>query len=219
MLDLEYNKNLFFHIQSNLKRFEYISNNSTKLTRASVAITIVSFEYSDFNEFSSCSKNEASIILTRRSLKLKNHPGQWALPGGKIDENETPEDAAIRELKEEIDLSLDKSSILGRLDDYATRSGFIMQPVVFWGGKSIKLTPNPDEVHSIHFIPISEFMRNDAPILQSNPHSNNPILFMPLGDSFIGAPTAAILYQFREVAVSGNFIRVSHYEQPYFAWS
>jgi len=161
---------------------------------------------------------EAALILTRRSGKLRNHAGQWALPGGRIDTGETPEEAALRELSEEVNLHLDSSRILGRLDDFVTRSGFAITPVVVWAGSARELVPNLDEVASIHRIPVHEFMRADAPLLNRLEGSEHPVLRMPVGDNWIAAPTAAILYQFREVCIAGRHTRVAHFEQPVFAW-
>jgi len=161
----------------------------------------------------------AALILTRRSLKLRSHPGQWALPGGRIDPGESAEQTALREMREEVGLSLDESSVLGRLDDFVTRSGFIMTPVVIWAGARLELVPNPDEVASIHRIPVTEFQREDAPMLDLEEHGGDiPVLRMPVGDNWIAAPTAAILYQFREVCLNDRATRVAHFEQPGFAW-
>lgn len=161
---------------------------------------------------------QAALVLTRRASKLKHHSGQWAFPGGRLEGGETPEAAALRELSEEVGLRLDEHRIIGRLDDFKTRSGFVITPVVVWGGADAVMHPNPAEVASIHRIPVAEFMRNDAPILENAPHGGDPVLLMPVGDSWIAAPTAAILYQFREVAVLGKDTRVVHYDQPLFAW-
>lgn len=169
--------------------------------------------------FSPCDANRAALILTIRAAKLKNHGGQRAFPGGRIDAGETPEQAALRELEEEAGLQLDSSQILGRLDDYATRSGFVITPIVVWGGSVTELTANPAEVESIHRIPISELLRSDAPILQHKKDREHPVLKMPLGNDWIAAPTAAIAYQFREVAILGRTTRVAHFDQPRFAWS
>lgn len=160
----------------------------------------------------------AALILTRRSMRLRNHPGQWALPGGRIDPGETPEQTALRELREEVGLSLAPTDVIGRLDDFVTRSGFVMTPVVIWAGSRRDLAPNPDEVDSIHRIPVSEFMREDAPMLEPVAGGGAPVLRMPVGDNWIAAPTAAILYQFREVCLRGQATRVAHFEQPDFAW-
>ena len=161
---------------------------------------------------------QAALVLTRRSGHLRRHAGQWALPGGRIDAGETPEQAALRELAEEVHLNLDASAILGRLDDFITRSGFVITPVVVWAGAAANLRPNPDEVASIHRIPVAEFLRTDAPMLAHEGGSANPVLRMPVGSAWIAAPTAAVLYQFREVCIEGRITRVAHFEQPVFAW-
>lgn len=159
----------------------------------------------------------AAVLLTRRSALLRNHPGQWALPGGGIDPRESPEEAALRELHEEVGLRLPDSAILGRLDDFVTRSGYAITPVVVWAGRAEGLVPNADEVASIHRIPVREFMRADAPLLDAIEDSEHPVLRMPVGHTWIAAPTAAFLYQFREVCIAGRSTRVAHFEQPLFA--
>jgi len=162
--------------------------------------------------------DNAALLLTRRAHSMRQHAGQWALPGGRIDDNESPEQAALRELDEEVGLGLDPAAVLGRLDDYATRSGYVITPVVVWAGAARWLAPNPDEVRSVHRIPVQEFMRDDAPMLNKIPQSPHPVLRMPVGRAWIAAPTAAMLYQFREVLIAGRDTRVSHFEQPLFAW-
>jgi len=162
--------------------------------------------------------NEAALLLTRRSLGLRHHAGQWALPGGRIEHGETAEEAALRELDEELGLRLEPRSVLGRLDDFVTRSGFVITPVVAWAGSARKLTPHPAEVQSVHRIALREFMRNDAPLLERVAHSEHPVLRMPVGSGWIAAPTAAVLYQFREVCLAGRPTRVAHFEEPEFAW-
>jgi len=162
--------------------------------------------------------SRAALILTRRSEALRNHAGQWALPGGRIDPGETAEQAALREIAEEVHLHLDPSCILGRLDDFVTRSGFVITPVVLWAGAARDMWPDPAEVQSIHRIPVEEFLRADAPWLDRVDSSEHPVLRMPVGNTWIAAPTAAILYQFRELCILGRPMRVAHFEQPAFAW-
>ena len=161
---------------------------------------------------------QAALVLTRRALHLRHHANQWALPGGRIEAGESPEQAALRELREEVGLSLPPEAVLGRLDDYATRSGFIITPVVLWADAARAMVPNADEVASIHRITLAEFLRADAPLLEHLPDQPHPVLRMPVGDRWIAAPTAAALYQFREVCLLGRPTRVAHFGQPEFAW-
>lgn len=161
--------------------------------------------------------DQAALLLTRRALTLRHHPDQWALPGGRVDVGESAEQAALRELAEEVGLVLDAASVLGRLDDFVTRSGFVITPVVVWAGAARELVANPAEVASIHRIPVSEFMRGDAPWLDREREGEEPVLRMPVGDTWIAAPTAAVLYQFRELCIAGRPTRVAHFEQPLFA--
>ncbi|HEY5646462.1 MAG TPA: CoA pyrophosphatase [Pseudomonadales bacterium] len=159
-----------------------------------------------------------ALILTRRSARLRKHAGQWAFPGGRLDPGETPVETALREMAEEVNVSLPPGAVLGQLDDFVTRSGFVMTPIVVWGGSGLETDPNPDEVASVHRIPLSEFLRSDAPMLSDMPGSEHPVLRMPVGSDHIAAPTAALIYQFREVCLLGRETRVAHYEQPTFAW-
>lgn len=165
-------------------------------------------------------QTEPAVVLTRRSAKLKRHAGQWALPGGRIDDNETALQAAMRESDEEIHLALTEASLLGVLDDYVTRSGFVMTPYVFWPTTEPDMYPEPAEVASIHRLPLTELQRPDAPMLDAVESGNpdRPVLRMPMGDNWVAAPTAAILYQFVEVCVHGRHTRVAHFDQPAFAW-
>lgn len=161
---------------------------------------------------------EPCFVLTRRAGGLRRHAGQWALPGGRLDAGETPEDAALRECAEEIGLALAPAAVLGRLDDYATRSGFVITPVVAWCEEPGALAPDPAEVAEIHRVPLAELDRPGVPHLRRIPESERPVISIPLVGTHIHAPTAAILFQLREVAIWGRATRVGHYEQPVFAW-
>lgn len=214
------NKDLEQRISVNLAGFERVSLSADNLRRAAVALTIVDYRgLGALSGLLSATDDAAALILTRRSARLKDHAGQWAFPGGSIDPGESPEQAALRELDEEVGLHLTGENVIGCLDDFVTRSGFRITPVVIWGGDSINLVANEREVASIHRISCRELLRDDAPVFdQGLEEGGQPILFMPVGDSYIATPTAAMLYQFREVALAGRKTRVSHFEQPHFAW-
>ena len=161
----------------------------------------------------------ASFVLCRRSAGLNSHASQWALPGGRIDEGETAIDAALRETDEEVGVRLDPSCVLGLLDDYATRSGYVMTPVVVWGGPDVVLQPNPSEVLAAYRIGLHELTRDDSPRFIAIPESDRPVVQVPLGGDLIHAPTGAVLVQFRWVGLDGRLDeRVVDFEQPVFAW-
>jgi 8-oxo-dGTP pyrophosphatase MutT (NUDIX family) len=160
----------------------------------------------------------ASFLLCRRASRLNKHAGQWALPGGRLDPGESPIEAALRELDEEVGLRLGHESVIGQLDDYRTRSGYVITPVVVWGGGDPPLTPSPDEVLAVYRIGL-HVLRDGKPRFVSIPESDRPVVQIPLGNDLIHAPTGAVLYQFRQVAMAGNIgERVDHLEQPVFAW-
>lgn len=219
--DLQCQSLLRERFQARLQSFASRSHSVDDQHHAAVALTVVEAGMgADLDGLPSHDgwQCDAALLLTRRSLSLRKHAGQWALPGGRLDPGETPEQTALRELAEEVGLELPESDILGRLDDFTTRSGFVMTPIVVWGGAGRNLRPNPGEVESIHRIPVQELLRPDAPLLEQLEGSDHPVLRMPVGAGSIAAPTAAILYQFREVLLHDRDTRVDHFEQPEFAW-
>ncbi|MEZ5264971.1 MAG: CoA pyrophosphatase [Acidimicrobiales bacterium] len=159
-----------------------------------------------------------AFLLTRRTGRLNRHAGQWALPGGRVDPGEDALAAARRELLEELGLDLAEEAVLGALDDYATRSGYVIRPFVLWGGDDPALEPDPVEVASVHRISLRELCRADSPRLVTIPESDRPVIQIPVGGDLIHAPTGAVLYQFRLAALEGDPSPCDHYEQPVFAW-
>lgn len=160
----------------------------------------------------------AALLLCRRASRMNRHAGQWALPGGRVDEGEDALEAALREVDEELGLRLGADSVIGWLDDYPTRSGYVISPVVLWAGGSPALAPSPDEVLAVYRIGLHA-LTGAEPRFVTIPESERPVIQIPLGRDLIHAPTGAVLYQFRQVAIEGRIDeRVDHLEQPVFAW-
>jgi 8-oxo-dGTP pyrophosphatase MutT (NUDIX family) len=159
----------------------------------------------------------AGVVLTKRAPRMRAHPGQWALPGGRIDTGETAVEAALRELQEELGLDVDAGAVMGLLDDYPTRSGYVITPVVMWvPHRFADLTINPHEVASAHLATWD--MLAAEPIFRRIPESEAPVIQLPILDTLIHAPTAAVLHQFSELALHARTTRVAGLEQPVWAW-
>jgi 8-oxo-dGTP pyrophosphatase MutT (NUDIX family) len=192
-------------ITANLGRFSRVEAPAGGLKPAAVAVCVVT------------QHDVPALLITRRAPTLRNHAGQWALPGGRRDPGESARDAALRELREETGVEVTPDAALGVLDDYVTRSGYLMTPVVVWGGPVSPDMKGPEsEVAQIHVIPLADF--DVAPRLVRIPESEAPVIQLPLLGHYVHAPTAAIIYQFCQAGLHGNMIRVDHFEQPVFAW-
>jgi 8-oxo-dGTP pyrophosphatase MutT (NUDIX family) len=185
-----------------LAGFERRSVDRPELKAAAVAIAIV--------------EEGPAFLLTRRATTLRGHAGQWALPGGRAEPGEPPGEAARRELAEELGLVLGADAELGLLDDYATRSGYLITPVVLWAGAEPDLRPNPAEVARVYRVPVAQL--DVEPRYVRIPESDAPVIQLPLLGSLVHAPTGAVLHQFSEVVLRGRPTRVAHLEQPVFAW-
>jgi 8-oxo-dGTP pyrophosphatase MutT (NUDIX family) len=177
------------------------------LKRAAVAIALTTAEGGGGTAF----------LLTRRAAGLRAHSAQWALPGGRCDPGETQAQAALRELHEELGLRLDQDDVLGLLDDYPTRSGYLITPVVVWVSTRAAISPNPGEVASVHRIPLEAIEEQDAFSFTGIPESTRRVIRFRHAGQHIHAPTAALIYQFSEV-LAGRDTRVVDLEQPVFAW-
>jgi 8-oxo-dGTP pyrophosphatase MutT (NUDIX family) len=177
------------------------------LKRAAVAIALTEAEASGGTAF----------LLTRRAATLRSHAAQWALPGGRCDQGETQAQAALRELHEELGVGLGEADVLGLLDDYPTRSGYLITPVVVWVGTGADVIPNPAEVASVHRVALDDIERNDVFSFTTIPESTRRVIRFRHAGQHIHAPTAALIYQFAEV-LAGRDTRVAELEQPVFAW-
>ena len=157
-----------------------------------------------------------ALLITRRAARLRAHAGQWALPGGRCEPGETAVDGALRELQEEVGLVLGTTDVLGLLDDYVTRSGYVMTPVVCWAGDVGEVVGSADEVAAVHQVPLAEL--DVEPRFIRIPESDAPVIQLPLFGGLLHAPTAAVVHQFCQAACHGRVTRVAHLEQPVFAW-
>ena len=181
---------------------------SAGLKRAAVAVLLLETEDGS---------GEAAFLLTRRAKGLRGHSGQWALPGGRCDAGETVTQAALREIEEEVGVALHEDAVLGTLDDYPTRSGYLITPVVVWAGLRPVLHLNHQEVAFVNRVPLAEIAQEEAARFTSIPESPRRLIHMDINRTTVHAPTAALLYQFREI-LAGRVTRVADLEQPVFAW-
>lgn len=240
-VDLEFGDALRAHLTANLRRHDRLGLDLGGRRHAAVAVVVVDSDAEvhgvdrqpagadaladipgaedlDLTGSVAGTAGGPAVLLTRRASRMRAHAGQWALPGGRIDAGETPVDAARRELEEELALAVPESALLGVLDDYPTRSGYVITPVVLWGGADPAMQPQPDEVASVHRIAFRELCRPDSPRFVAIPESDRPVVQVPIGGDLVHAPTGAVLVQFRRVAIEGTSERVVGYEQPVFAW-
>jgi 8-oxo-dGTP pyrophosphatase MutT (NUDIX family) len=191
------------------RSFPRIAHHDDHLKRAAVALALVAADDGS---------GEAALLLTRRAPRLNRHAGQWALPGGRLDPGEGYQAAALRELEEELGLVVAAEHVLGLLDDYPTRSGYAITPVVGWLDDASALAPNPQEVAEVHHIRLDRIARDEAVTFETIPESPRPLIRLHAVEGHhIHAPTAALIYQLREL-LAGRITRVAELEQPVFAW-
>lgn len=136
------------------------------------------------------------LILTKRSSALKHHPGQIALPGGKVEPTDTgPQGAALRESNEEIGLPLENVAVLGVLPPHETVTGFTVTPVI--GRVLADFAPRPEigEVEEVFQVPFAHVMATGNYQVQSRiwRGSVRRYYVVPYGPYYIWGATARIL--------------------------
>ena len=189
-------------IVANLAAFERIALDRPDLRRAAVAILVSPVE------------GEPHYALTRRALTMRRGAGNYALPGGNCDPGEDLIDTAIREIFEELGIVVDRKGFLGFLDDFITLGGHVVTPVILWTADPVELKPDPVEVHEAWLNPLTELDHPESPMVEDHPEGGEPIWRMYARGQWINPPTAAFLYQFREVCLHGRSTRVATIGQP-----
>jgi 8-oxo-dGTP pyrophosphatase MutT (NUDIX family) len=145
-----------------------------------------------------------TMMLTQRTDHLDHHPGQISFPGGHIEDNDaSPEDAALREAEEEVGLERTHVEIIGRLDQYVTRTGFSITPIVGLIDPSHSVSADEFEVADIFEVPL-------AFLLDANNHRRDSRIYkgtkrefyaMPFGDYYIWGATAGMIRNLYDVLI------------------
>jgi 8-oxo-dGTP pyrophosphatase MutT (NUDIX family) len=198
-------------LSENFAGFKRLAQDNVESTRAAVMLLVTREP----------GTNRGSVILTRRAKTLRRHAGQYALPGGRAEPGETPAETALRECREEIGLDPKARQVIGLLDDFVTESGFCITPVVACMDETLNPAPDPGEVERVFHIPLTELADAKTEVSRSETDEsvrNGFSIMLPTVGHEVYAPTAAILFQFREVALLGRTTRVNDLGQPRFAW-
>ena len=138
----------------------------------------------------------AKMLLTKRSSRLKHHPGQISFPGGKQDEGDADVTAAaLREAQEEVGLPLEHVTVLGTLPTHETVTGFLVTPVIGWIDRPFKIIPEPGEVAEVFTVPLTHVTEKAEFSVQSRRWrgTRRHYYTVPFGPYYIWGATARIL--------------------------
>ncbi len=188
-------------IVANLQRFDRRSLDAARVAAVAVVLSPV--------------EGIVHYAFSQRAFTLRRGAGQYALPGGGAMDGESRIDAALRETAEELGFTLTHSDVLGLLDDMVTRTDHVITPVVVWSAEPLAFVLDPTEVHDAWHVPVAELDRFDAPRLIPSIDGARDVARMPVRGEWINPPTAAILWQFRDVALHGLDTRVDEVGHPW----
>jgi 8-oxo-dGTP pyrophosphatase MutT (NUDIX family) len=145
-------------------------------------------------------QQQLQLLLTRRALHLRHHPGQISFPGGRIEAGELAVEAALRETEEEVGISAATIQVVGSLPAMSTSTGFVVSPWLGLIEKPPKLRLQTTEVAAAFSLPLSYALSNEYRKQRwfSQPFRQQQLHFLPFQNQLIWGATAAILHQLAE---------------------
>jgi 8-oxo-dGTP pyrophosphatase MutT (NUDIX family) len=146
-------------------------------------------------------EDELKVLFTRRAANLAQHAGQISFPGGHIEESDNePIDAALRETEEEVGLPRHHIDVIGQLENYISRTGFEITPIVGVIEPPFTVVPQPSEVAEVFEVPLSFLLNPENHHRHTREISgeNREFYAMPYGEYYIWGVTAGILVNLYE---------------------